>query len=75
MEVLGNGKFTLTKIREKFTVIDYNLEWELLEHNTKGEDLVICLNTKLHIYCYTYESLEYTVNHKNSEYEWFRYEL
>lgn len=69
---MKTGKLNFTTISKKYTKIDSSATgFGLYEHNNFGEDNVICVDILNSIYCYTDESLLYTINNKD-EFEWYK---
>ena len=69
---MKNGCWTLERIENKHTKIDSLPQgFTLYEHNIHGEDQVICLNHNNNTYCYTMETLIYTVSNQD-EFEWYK---
>ena len=65
---------TLGKIEKDYHVIDSSFingdMWRLYEHNLYGEDAEgIAVNLTKRVYTYTWESLAYTIENLNNEYE------
>ena len=65
------GKRSLENIKKNFSIIDSYLNFDLMEHNNLGEEMIICVNFKSNTYCYTCEDLMYTIENR-SEFEWYK---
>lgn len=68
------GSYSREDIETKFSVIDELInvtKFTLREHNTKGEFEIIAVDEEYELYCFTEESLYYTVANPD-EFTWYR---
>lgn len=69
---MKQGKLTLEQIKKNYHVIDKNSHgFELMEHNVYGEERIIAVHRECKFYCYTEESLDYTMVN-DDEFTWYR---
>ena len=72
--VIAEGRYSHVDIDRKFSIIDEMISvtsYTLREHNTKGEFEIIAVDEEFGLYCFTEESLRYTIDNKD-EFTWYR---
>lgn len=67
---MKQGTFSVGDLNVVFRVIDKCGRFYLLEHNTKGEDCIVCYDLEKNIYCHTHDSLSTVIEHP-LDYNWY----
>lgn len=72
---MKKGYYSLALLLKKFTEIDRTevagYEYKMYEHNYYGDSQIVVVNHTAETYCYTEETLEYTIENY-SDFEWYK---
>ncbi len=72
---MKKGYYSLALLLKKFTEIDSinkdGYSYKMYEHNFYGDSCVVVVNHTAGTYCYTEETLQYTIEN-DSEFEWYK---